>query len=307
MLTGPVELIAELTHRCPLGCPYCCNPLALEPRERELDVATWSRVFNEAAALGVSQVELSGGEPGMRRDLVDIAANARETGLAVSLVTSGVGIDTRTLRDLWEAGLERIQVSFQDADAVSADHIAHKRGAFQQKYALAAEAVRLGMTLTINVVMHRGTVGHLAAMVELARGLKAGRIEIVELRVQGWAVENRGALALAADQSSRARAELDELRRQHGNAIEIICVPADGRERALRITPSGEVFPYRMTEAVLEAEAWSVRDRSLADICANAPALSRWRDGSRPDAAPLSQTIGVEADKEAAGYTYRWM
>src|SRR3954469_15770590 len=123
-LHKPLGLLAELTHRCPLGCPYCSNPLALEPADDELDAATWSRVFREAAVLGVRHVHLSGGEPGARRDLVDIAPNAREAGHTTKLITSGVGITARTLRDLWEAGLDHIQVSYQDSDAVSADHIA---------------------------------------------------------------------------------------------------------------------------------------------------------------------------------------
>src|SRR5438128_3405629 len=141
-LAPPIGLLAELTHRCPLGCPYCSNPLALEVREDELDTATWERVFSEAAQLGVMHVHLSGGEPGARRDLVEIAASARAAGLYTNLITSGVGIATRTLRDLWEAGLDHVQVSFQDSDAVSSDHIAGYRGAFQRKHALVAEAVR---------------------------------------------------------------------------------------------------------------------------------------------------------------------
>src|SRR6201986_1654530 len=129
-LYHPLGLLAELTHRCPLGCPYCSNPLELDRREDELDAATWARVFSEAAALGVLHVHLSGGEPGARRDLVDIAAHAREAGLETKLITSGVGITTRSLRALWEAGLDHVQVSIQDVDAVSADHIAGYRGAF---------------------------------------------------------------------------------------------------------------------------------------------------------------------------------
>src|ERR1700681_384491 len=137
-LHRPLGLLAEVTHRWPLGCPYCSNPLALDRREDELDTATWARVFAEAAALGVLQVHLSGGEPAARRDLVEITASAREAGLYTNLITSGVGITTRTMRDLWEAGLDHVQVSIQDADAVSADHIAGYRGAFQRKHALAA-------------------------------------------------------------------------------------------------------------------------------------------------------------------------
>ena len=118
-------------------------------------------------------VHLSGGEPGARRDLVDIAAHAREAGLYTNLITSGVGITTRTLRDLWEAGLDHVQVSIQDSDAVSADRIAGYRGAFQRKHALAAEAVRLGLPLTVNLVVHRANIERIGDMVDLALALKA--------------------------------------------------------------------------------------------------------------------------------------
>jgi pyrroloquinoline quinone biosynthesis protein E len=108
---APLGLLAELTHRCPLGCPYCSNPLALEQRLEELDAATWARVFREASALGVLQVHLSGGEPGARRDLVEITAAARAAGLYSNLITSAVGITPATLAALAEAGLDHVQIS----------------------------------------------------------------------------------------------------------------------------------------------------------------------------------------------------
>src|SRR5437764_12384680 len=129
----PLGLLAELTHRCPLACPYCSNPLALEAREDELDTATWLRVFREAAALGVLQVHLSGGEPGARRDLVDITAGAHAAGLYTNLITSAVGITDKTLGALAEAGLDHVQISIQDSDAASADCIAGYAGAFARK------------------------------------------------------------------------------------------------------------------------------------------------------------------------------
>src|SRR5437868_8179052 len=187
-LTKPLGLLAELTHRCPLGCPYCSNPVALEPRDNELDAATWSRVFKEAAALGVLHVHLSGGEPGARRDLVDIAAHARAAGLYTNLITSAVGITTRTMRDLWEAGLDHVQVSIQDSEALSSDHIAGYRGAFQRKHALATEVVRLGLPLTINAVMHRANIARIDEMVDLAIKLKAKRVEIAHVQYYGWAL-----------------------------------------------------------------------------------------------------------------------
>src|SRR4030088_2306128 len=118
-LPRPLGLLAELTHRCPLGCPYCSNPLALDRRPDELDAATWARVFREAAALGVLQVHLSGGEPGARRDLVDITAAAHAAGLYTNLITSAVGITDKTLGALSEAGLDHVQISIQDSEASS--------------------------------------------------------------------------------------------------------------------------------------------------------------------------------------------
>jgi pyrroloquinoline quinone biosynthesis protein E len=288
-LTAPLGLLAELTHRCPLGCPYCSNPLALEPRSDELDAADWARVFLEAAALGVLQVHLSGGEPGARRDLVEIAASAREAGLYTNLITSGVGITTRTMRDLWEAGLDHVQVSIQDSDAVSADHIAGYRGAFQRKCALAAEAVRLGLPLTVNVVVHRANIERIGEMVELARKLNASRIEIAHVQYYGWALANRAALMPTRAQVERAVAQVEDLRRANEGRIVIDAVTADyharfpkacvggwGR-RSLNVTPSGKVLPCHAAEAIPGLEFWNVRDHALADIWTYSPAFNAFR------------------------------
>jgi pyrroloquinoline quinone biosynthesis protein E len=288
-LTKPLGLLAELTHRCPLGCPYCSNPLALEPREEELDTATWARVFGEAAALGVLQVHLSGGEPGARRDLVEIAASAREAGLYTNLITSGVGITTRTMRDLWEAGLDHVQVSIQDADAVSADHIAGYKGAFQRKHALAAEAVRLGLMLTINLVVHRANIERVGAMIDLALALKASRVEIAHVQYYGWALKNRAALMPTREQVQRAAAKVEELRRRHQGRIVIDAVVPDyharfpkpcvggwGR-RSLNVTPSGKVLPCHAAESIPGLEFWNVCDHSLEEIWTSSPAFNAFR------------------------------
>src|ERR1700677_3535769 len=140
---APLGILAELTHRCPLGCPYCSNPLALDDRADELDAATWSRVFREAAAMGVLQVHLSGGEPASRRDLVEIMAAARNAGLYTNLITSGVGVTATRLAALADAGLDHVQISIQDSEAKSADRIAGYDGAYARKRALAADVVAL--------------------------------------------------------------------------------------------------------------------------------------------------------------------
>src|SRR5438445_10439707 len=212
MVHKPLGLLAELTHRCPLGCPYCTNPFAYDPREDELDSATWGRVFREAAGLGVLQVHLSRGEPGARRDLVDITAGAHTAGLYTNLITSAVGITDKTLGALAEAGLDHVQISIQDSDAASADHIAGYPGAFARKRALAAEVVRHKLLLTVNAVVHRANIDRIADMVDLALTLGASRIEIAHVQYYGWALRNRAALMPSREQVQRAAAAVDKLR-----------------------------------------------------------------------------------------------
>ncbi len=288
-LHSPLGLLAELTHRCPLGCPYCSNPLALEPREAELDTETWARVFREAAALGVLQVHLSGGEPGARRDLVEITAAAHASGLYTNLITSAVGVTAKTLQNLAENGLDHVQISIQDSEPGSADHIAGYEGAFARKRALAADVVRLKIPLTVNAVMHRANIDHIEDMVALALKLGASRVEIAHVQYYGWALKNRAALMPSSEQVKRAAAAVEKLRKEHHGEIVIDAVVPDyyarlpkpcvggwGR-RSLNVTPIGKVLPCHAAESIPELEFWSVRDHSLADIWANSPAFNAFR------------------------------
>ena len=288
-LHSPLGLLAELTHRCPLGCPYCSNPLALDTRAEELDTEIWARVFTEAAALGVLQVHLSGGEPGARRDLVAITAAAHSAGLYTNLITSAIGVTTKTLRHLAEAGLDHVQISIQDSERDSADHIAGYEGAFARKRALAAEVVNLKIPLTVNAVMHRANIDRIEDMVELALALGARRVEIAHAQYYGWALKNRAALMPSAEQVKRATAAVEELRRRHHGEIVIDAVVPDyyarlpkpcvggwGR-RSLNVTPAGKVLPCHAAESIPDLEFWSVREHSLADIWANSPAFNAFR------------------------------
>ena len=278
-----------MTHRCPLGCPYCSNPLALEGRADELDTATWARVFDEAAALGVLQVHLSGGEPGARRDLVEITQAAHDAGLYTNLITSAVGITKETLGKLSDAGLDHVQISIQDNEPGSADHIAGYKGAFARKAALAAEVTRLGIPLTVNAVMHRANIDHVGDMVALALELGAKRVEIAHAQYYGWALEEprradadaragraRGDIGREpAQDSSRAdrhrrggagllRALSKSLRRRMGTAL--------AQRHAVR---QGVALPRGRKHS--GAEFWNVREHALADIWDNSPAFMAFR------------------------------
>jgi PqqA peptide cyclase len=283
----PLGLLAELTHRCPLGCPYCSNPLALD--RDELDTATWARVFREAAGLGVLQVHLSGGEPAARHDLAEITAAAHEAGLYTNLITSAVGLTPKRFAALADTGLDHVQISIQDHEPNSADHIAGYEGAYERKRMLAAEVVRHNIMLTVNAVMHRANIDHVTEMVELAIGLGASRVEIAHVQYYGWALKNRATLMPTRAQVERAVAAVEALRARHQGRIVIDAVVPDyyarfpkpcvggwGR-RSLNVTPAGKVLPCHAAETIPGLEFWSVRERSLADIWENSPAFRAFR------------------------------
>jgi pyrroloquinoline quinone biosynthesis protein E len=237
----------------------------------------------------VLQVHLSGGEPSGRRDLVAIAAAAHSAGLYTNLITSGVGITAPTLQQLAIAGLDHVQISIQDKESTAADHIAGYAGAFARKRELAAQVVNLKIPLTINAVIHRANIEHIADMVALAVSLGASRIEIAHTQYYGWALKNRATLMPTAEQVRRAAAAVEELRERHRGVIVIDAVVPDyyarwpkpcvggwGR-RSLNVTPAGKVLPCHAAQAIPGLEFWSVRDRSLADIWANSPAFNAFR------------------------------
>jgi PqqA peptide cyclase len=288
-LPTPLGLLAELTHRCPLGCPYCSNPLNLDKRADELDTATWARVFGEAAALGVLQVHLSGGEPAARHDLVEITAAARQAGLYANLITSAVGLTEKTLTALADAGLDHVQISIQDSEQASADRIAGYDGAFARKRALAAHVVGLKLPLTVNAVIHRANIERIGDLVEMALALGASRVEIAHVQYYGWALENRAALMPTREQVERAVGAVETLRARHHGRIVIDAVVPDyhakypkpcvggwGR-RSLNVTPAGRVLPCHAAESIPGLEFWSVREHSLADIWASSPAFRAFR------------------------------
>ncbi len=288
-LHRPLGLLAELTHRCPLGCPYCSNPLTLDRRSDELDTETWARVFKEAAALGVLQTHISGGEPGARRDVVDLVKAAHEAPLYTNLITSGVGLSKETLAALYDVGLDHVQISIQDSEPDSADVIAGYKGAYGRKNALARHAVRLGLPLTVNMVVHRANIERVEAMVEQALELGAGRIEIAHVQYYGWAVPNRAALMPTREQVDRAVKRVEALRDKHHGKIVIDAVVPDyharfpkpcvggwGR-RSLNVTPAGRVLPCHAAESIPGLEFWSVRDHALEEIWRDSPAFNAFR------------------------------
>ena len=199
----PYALLAEITYRCPLHCPYCSNPTQTRS-DQELTTNEWTRVIREAAALGVLQIGFSGGEPLARRDLPDLVRAAREANLYTNLITSGIGLDDDRVRALRDAGLDSVQLSFQSDNTDLADEIAGAR-AQQRKLDAAAKIRAAGIPLSLNFVIHRRNIDRLAEMIALAESLQAERVELANVQFYGWAFLNRAALLPTREQVIRAR------------------------------------------------------------------------------------------------------
>jgi pyrroloquinoline quinone biosynthesis protein E len=223
----PLGLLAELTHRCPLRCPYCSNPLELTRASQELDTATWARVFREAASLGVLQVHLSGGEPTARRDLPALVRAASEAGLYTNLITAGVLLDAARLDALVAAGLDHVQLSVQDAEPHSADRIGGMAGGHARKLEVARLIHEAGLPLTLNAVVHRRNLDRLPDLIALALDLGAGRLEVAHVQYHGWALANRAALLPTRAQLDAATATVEAARAAHKGRLVIDYVIPD--------------------------------------------------------------------------------
>ncbi|MBX6320740.1 MAG: pyrroloquinoline quinone biosynthesis protein PqqE [Rhodospirillaceae bacterium] len=288
-LAPPLALLAELTHRCPLQCPYCSNPLALARASEELATAEWRRVIDEAAELGVLQIHFSGGEPTARRDLPELLAQARAAGLYTNLITSGVLLDAAKLEALVAAGLDHVQLSFQDSEAGNADRIGGFRGGHARKLEVARLVRAAGLPLTLNLVVHRQNLHHLAALIDMAATLDAQRIEVAHVQYYGWALKNRAALMPTRAQLEAATATVEAARARLAGRLTIDYVVPDyyarrpkscmggwGR-RFINVSPSGKVLPCHAAETITGLRFDSVRARNLRDIWENSEAFNRFR------------------------------
>jgi pyrroloquinoline quinone biosynthesis protein E len=282
----PYVLLAELTYRCPLHCPYCSNP-ARYP-EGELSLGEWRRVFEEAAALGVLHVALSGGEPLLRPDLPELVRAASDAGLYPNLITSGLGLDPERAGELRGAGLESVQLSFQADEAALADSIAGTKA--HERKLRAAETIRAAdLALSLNVVFHRANISRLDRMIALAETLRADRIELANVQFYGWGYLNRAALLPTREQVESAMNIAAAEKARLAGRMDIFYVLPDYYEtrpkpcmqgwgrRYLTVNPAGEVLPCPTAGDIPGMRFDNVREHSLGWIWNRSESFNRFR------------------------------
>lgn len=288
MASGPLSLIAEITHRCPLHCVYCSNPLEMQARQSELATETWAMVFASAAELGVLQLHLTGGEPLVRPDLAALVAVARKANLYSNLITSGAGLSEPRFAALVEAGLDHIQLSFQDAQEEGANEIAGTR-AHALKLELARLIKRHRLAFTVNVVVHRRNLARLPQMIAMAEELAADRLEIAHVQYYGWALRNREALLPLRAQWEQSLAVINAARDRLQGRMRIdfvgpdyyakypkACMGGWGRSVIL-IDPAGRALPCHAAGVIPGLEFDNVQEHELRWIWEQAPAFRKFR------------------------------
>jgi pyrroloquinoline quinone biosynthesis protein E len=288
---APLGLLAELTHRCPLHCPYCSNPVELVQRADELDTATWQRVFDEGRELGVLQVHLSGGEPLARPDLPQLLAHASGLGCYTNLVTSGLGLTAERLADLVERGLDHVQLSVQDADPRNANLIAGVKG-YDRKLAAAALIKDAELPLTVNAVLHKANLDNIGGIIELAERMGADRLELANTQYYGWALRNRAALLPTREQLAAAGPVVQQAKQRLDGRMEIVYVVADYHEanpkpcmygwgaRQLTVAPNGDVLPCPAASVITTLPVQNVQRSSLAEIWYDSETFNAYRGTS---------------------------
>lgn len=284
----PLWLLLELTYRCPLHCVFCYNPTDFARTSEELATEDWIRVLREARAMGSVQLGLSGGEPLTRDDLEEIVAEAHRLGFYTNLVTSGVGLSEKRIRALKDAGLDHIQLSFQDSTREMNDFLSSTR-TFELKSKVAALIKQHGYPMVLNVVLHRMNIDHVGQILDMAERMNADYVELANTQYYGWAWHNREQLLPSRAQVENAERVTAEFRKRVGERIRVYFVVPDYFEKRpkpcmnglgsifLTVTPDGTALPCHAARMLPGMQFPNVREAGVEWIWRESPAFNRFR------------------------------
>jgi len=287
----PLWLLAELTYRCPLQCPYCSNPLDFAKQEKELTTAQWIKVFEEAREMGAVQIGFSGGEPLVRKDLPELIRGARDLGFYTNLITSGIGLTEKKIDAFAQAGLDHIQISFQASDEELNAALAGNAKAFQQKLAMAKAVKAHGYPMVLNFVLHRHNIDQIDKIIDLSIELDADDVELATCQFYGWAQLNREGLLPTREQIARAEDVVHQYREKMAgtdNLANLLFVTPDYYEERpkgcmggwgaifLSVTPEGMALPCHSARQ-LPVEFPSVLENTLQEIWYDSFGFNKYR------------------------------
>lgn len=287
-MQGPLWLLAELTYRCPLHCVFCYNPVDYTAQQGELSTGQWKTTMKQARELGAVQLGFSGGEPLLRDDLEELVAYGHELGYYTNLITSGIGLKPARLDALKAAGLDHIQVSFQDATQAANDALSDTK-TFQKKLEIATAVKAAGWPMVLNVVLHRLNLDHIDAIIELADRLGVEYLELANTQYYGWAFKNKDALIPTHAQLQHAEARVQAWREKLGKRMQLLFVVPDYFEKTpkpcmsgwgnvfLSIAPDGTALPCQAARMLPGLQFPNVKTHSVQHIWQESSAFTQYR------------------------------
>ena len=287
-IAPPLWLLAELTYRCPLHCAFCYNPVNYADHSNELTTDEWLGVFRQARALGAAQLGFSGGEPLVRDDLEVLVDEARKLGFYTNLITSGIGLTDKRLAKLKEAGLDHIQLSFQDSTKELNDFLSSTR-TFDLKNRVARSIKAHGFPMVLNCVLHRYNLPHLDKIIDMALAMGAEYLELANTQYYGWAHINRAQLMPTAEQLRDAEAVVERYRSEIGGQCKIYFVISDYFENRpkrcmngwgavfLGVAPDGAALPCHTARSLPGLTFPNVKEVPIEDIWYESDAFNRFR------------------------------
>ena len=287
-LTPPLWILAELTYRCPLQCPYCSNPLDIAKYDNELSTEDWFRVMQQARKMGAAQLGFSGGEPLVRKDLEELIAEARKLGYYTNLITSGVGMDENRVKAFKEAGLDHIQISFQASNEELNNFLGGTKS-FQHKYEMARVVKKYEYPMVLNIVLHRKNIDQIRDILDMTVELKADYVELASTQYYGWSRVNVDQLLPTKEQLDNAEKVAMEYQEKMKGKSKIIYVIPDYFENRpkkcmngwgnifLTIAPDGSALPCHAAGQLPGLEFPNVRDHSIEWIWNDSPDFNKFR------------------------------
>lgn len=284
----PLWLLAEVTYRCPLHCVFCYNPVDYAKEHRELSTEDWKRVLRESRALGAAQLGLSGGEPLLREDLEEITREARSLGYYSNLLTSGIGMTEARIRALKDAGLDHIQLSFQDSTREMNDFLSSTR-TFDLKMKVASLIKQYEYPMVLNCVLHRYNIDHVQQILEMAEAMGAEYVELANTQFYSWAYVNRDQLLPTREQIERAEKVTDAFREKVKGRMRLFFVMPDYHATRpkkctngwgnlfITVQADGTVLPCHVAGMLPGMSFPNVREHSMEWAWYDSPGFNRFR------------------------------
>lgn len=287
----PFWLLAELTYRCPLQCGYCSNPSDYNQYKNELTTEQWLDVFRQARDLGTVQLGLSGGEPAVRQDLEELIQEARAMGFYTNLITSTVGITRARLDRIISAGIDHIQVSYQDVEASKNDFIAGTE-CFEHKVKMGQAIKEAGIPMVFNIVIHKGNIDHIEQIIQFAEQMGAGYLELASSQYYGFALRNRDQLLPSKAQLVKAERIAKDYQQRLAGKMKIYYIIPDYYEKRpkpcmhgwgkvfLTVTPDGTALPCHSAKVIPDIDFPNVAKSKVEEIWYRSKAFNFFRGDS---------------------------